>query len=51
MTLLYTMSIFYEPGKKLKWTQNFDTKFKEHDQRVVMNTHRTFPFYESAKNP
>ena len=27
MTLLYTMSIFNKPGKKLKWTWTFDTKF------------------------
>ena len=49
--LVYTMLIFDEPGKKLKWTQTFDTRFKEHGQSVIMNAHRHFPFYESAKNP
>ena len=43
--------IFYGLGKNQKRTRTFDTRFKERDQRVVMNAHRTFPFYESAKNP
>ena len=42
---------FYEPGKKLKWTQTFGIRFKEHDQSVVINAHRHFPFYESVKKP
>ena len=41
---------FYEPGKKLKWNRTFDTRFKEHDQSVVTNAHRPFPFYGSVKN-
>ena len=47
--LLYTMSIFYEPGKKLKWNRTFDTRFKERDQSVIMNTHQPFLFYEVRK--
>ena len=42
---------FYEPGKIRKQTRTFDTRFKECDQSVVIKSHRTFPFYESAKNP
>ena len=42
---------FYELGKIRKWTQTFDTRFREHDQGVIINTHRPFSFYESMKNP
>ena len=42
---------FYEPGKIQKQTRTFDTKFREHDQSVVINAHQPFPFYESTKKP
>ena len=49
MSFLYTMPVFYDPRKNQKQTQNFDTGFKEHDQSVVTNAHRLFPFYGSTK--
>ena len=48
---LHNVNFFYEPGKKLKWARIFDNRFKERDQRVVMNAHQPFLFYESVKNP
>ena len=42
---------FYELRKIQKWTQTFDTRFKERDQSVIINAHRPFLFYESTKNP
>ena len=42
---------FYEPRKIRIWTRTFDTRFRERDQSVIINTHQPFPFYESTKNP
>ena len=50
MRFIYTMSIFYEPGKNTKQTQTFDTRFQERDQSVVTNAHRLFPFMEVRKS-
>ena len=41
---------FYELGKIRKRNRTFDIGFKEHDQSVITNTHRHFPFYGSVKN-
>ena len=40
---------FYEPEKNRKKTQDFDTKFREHDKSVEMNAQGPFPFFRSMK--
>ena len=44
------MNGFYEPEKNRKKTQNFDSRFREHDQSVKMNAQGPFPFFRSMKN-
>ena len=47
------MKGFDEPEKYRKKTQNFDTRFWEHDQSVEMNAQGPFLFfqnYEKVKN-
>ena len=45
----YAMKRFYEPIKNQKKTQNFDTRFWEHDQSVKMNTQGPFLFSKNRK--
>ena len=40
----YVMRRFYNPKKNQKKTQNFDTRFWEHDQSVEMNAQEPFLF-------
>ena len=44
------MNDFYEPEKNRKKTQNFDTRFWEHDQSVETNAHGPFLFSEVQKS-
>ena len=45
----YVMSIFYEPEKNQKKTQNFDSRFWEHDQSVEMDAQGPFLFFRSTE--
>ena len=44
------MNSFYETGKNQKKTQNFDTRFREHDQSVKMNAKDLFCFSKVWKS-
>ena len=46
----YMIKRFYKPEKNQKKTQNFDTRFRERDHSVKMNTQGPFLFFRSTKN-